>query len=173
MTGAIFISDNLVILDTPSLQYKKCICKPVKQWKLLYYLSNFFIILQTSNDKCNHQVESFMALSKWAPPTPGCLLFIKSFQSNYQHHTTHPLEEIKSTLKKHSISKKERPLAFFLHRKQMYLLILGNMSLVPDVETRKVLRIVGYFQRRVMAVHTTQRDVRSGSFISVSSIFSI
>ena len=44
-----------------------------------------------------------MALSKWAPPTPGCLLFIKSFQSNYQHHTTHPLEEIKSTLKRHSI----------------------------------------------------------------------
>ena len=79
----------------------------MKQWKLLYYLSNFFIILQTSNDKCNHQVESFMALSKWAPPTPGCLLFIKSFQSNYQHHTTHPLWEIKSTLKKHSIRKKK------------------------------------------------------------------
>ena len=52
MTGAIFISDDIVILDTSSLLYKnvftsKAVKTSLLSFKLLYYPSNFFIILQT------------------------------------------------------------------------------------------------------------------------------
>ena len=52
MTGAIFISDDIVILDTSSLLYKnvftsKAVKTSLLSFKFLCYLSNF-IILQTS-----------------------------------------------------------------------------------------------------------------------------